>query len=167
MYVPLPPLLHDPREDEIDAGTGRGTGWRAERSRRLEMRDVRRDGLIEALLIAFTPPRGLPYLPGVSIVSTFSRRIRAEAVFWRTPFPIFLPHRRPSSPFSASPVRIFTHYLPHHGLHHRAFHLHLIQLCSRRLFRSLHLSFPLLLLPLFLCLFFSRLRRIIPLLSPK
>lgn len=26
-----------------------------------EMRDVRRDGLIEALLIAFTPPRGLPY----------------------------------------------------------------------------------------------------------
>lgn len=26
------------------------------------MRDVRRDGLIEAFLIAFTPPRGLPYL---------------------------------------------------------------------------------------------------------
>lgn len=38
-------------------------------ARDFEMRDVRRDGLIEALLIAFTPPRGLPYpRMGVSAV---------------------------------------------------------------------------------------------------
>lgn len=108
-------------------GRGRGGGGlgetRGETEERLcEMRDVRRDGLIEALLIAFTPPRGLPYLrmyPWCS--STFVERICAVAGIWQTPlrssFLSTVVLRRPfssSPPPRASAVLVLTFLLPHH-----------------------------------------------------
>lgn len=148
---------------------GRGAGWRGGEPREAEdseMRDVRRDGLIEALLIAFTPPRGLLYLSGVSIVSTFFRRIRAEVVFWRTPFPIFLLHRRPSSPFFPL-TRPLLYSLPSSS---RLASPCLSFALDTTLFAPSFLIFASLFPSFFL--FFSvsssrRLRRIIPPLSPK
>lgn len=104
-------------EDKIDGEDGERLAegkWREAED--FEMRDVRRDGLIEALLIAFTPPRGLLY-PRVypRSISTFPQRIRGGRI-WRT--------RRalPSSFLSVvlrSPARPRPYLLlPHHGLHH-------------------------------------------------
>lgn len=111
---------------------------REESPRLCEMRDVRRDGLIEALLIAFTPPRGLPYLrvyPRYS--STFLGRIRAVAVSGKRRFaPLSSPPwSSPSSSFSISSSSScfscrFDRSLPSSLLivdpYHHASHLHLM-----------------------------------------
>lgn len=68
-----------------------------------EMRDVRRDGLIEALLIAFTPPRGLPY-PRVypTVYPTSPTDPRGGRISW-TPLLPSLP-----SSFAASHRHLFS-----------------------------------------------------------
>lgn len=143
MYAHLPPR-QDPREDgdgavedEIDGEEGK---WREAED--FEMRDVRRDGLIEALLIAFTPPRGLPY-PRVYPPSLNGS---AEAVSGERRASIFLPLRRPSStrPPSSLPSPSSSQLASRH-----AFHLHLMQRCSRCLFSSLPLSLSFLSFPSF------------------
>lgn len=92
------------------------------------MRDVRRDGLIEAFLIAFTPPRGLPY---PRVYPRFTRIFLAvsgrERHFSLPSLPIVL-HRLPL----LSPAAI-TFLLPHHDLHHRTFRLPSMQRHSRYL----------------------------------
>lgn len=104
------------------------------------MRDVRRDGLIEALLIAFTPPRGLPY-PRV-----YPRSIHLPSTDPRRPYlakhhaSIFFPLRRPSPSTTLRPS------LPSPSsswlASRRAFHLHLMQRysrCASSVFASLFL----------------------------
>lgn len=59
--VRSPALRNRRRGPRRQGGGGREAGQCREEAEDFEMRDVRRDGLIEALLIAFTPPRGLPY----------------------------------------------------------------------------------------------------------
>lgn len=94
------------RRDRRRGWDGEAGRWREAED--FEMRDVRRDGLIEALLIAFTPPRGLPY-PRVYPPSLDGS---AEAVSGERRASIFLPLRRP--PARPRPYLL----LPHHGLHH-------------------------------------------------
>lgn len=93
-----------------------------------EMRDVRRDGLIEALLIAFTPPSGLPYPPVYPQCSHLPRRSRISGRERR----FYLPSvvlRRPPLPIPLSAA--ITFLLSHHDLHHRIFRLHSMQRRSR------------------------------------
>lgn len=101
-------------------GRRRGGGGSAEEAEDFEMRDVRRDGLIEALLIAFTPPRGLPYprvyprfvtlyppspaqphVSGLILVVNARTPLLPSFLYLRPSSPSFLPALYNFSPFSS------------------------------------------------------------------
>jgi len=120
MYIPLLREIDVWDRDAGWQGRRRGSSAVPGEAEDFEMRDVRRDGLIEALLIAFTPPRGLPYprvyprfvtlylpsprrSPAEVVSGPYSGRERLNATFYLPSFTLVLRHLSSSPRYNFSP----------------------------------------------------------------